>query len=229
MTRPTKEWLDWLKSMELPSKREGETDEQWTDRIHRSGAALGRFRQCSIGWHDECSDRQGDDCKCPCHNMDKGRLAAACRELEAEVADWHSNIGRMVRTLGREPSADDYTETIAQMSTGFGILHYVKLQMRAVLEQLRENAHPTDELLAKVSSVLDLDDNSSSPAAKLPAQPPWRKFDKDDESTWPVCDSLCWIAFANRVVYDLYWRGNADRVWSQVAYYMPIEVPEPPQ
>lgn len=85
--KPTKQWMDWLRSMELPSKREGETDEEWTDRIHRSGRELGRFRQCSIGWHDECSDRQGDECECPCHRMGKHDLAIACRELEADRTD----------------------------------------------------------------------------------------------------------------------------------------------
>lgn len=53
----------------LPDKRDDETDGQWTDRIHRSGNALGRNRQCSIGWHGECSDPDGDECACPCHKL----------------------------------------------------------------------------------------------------------------------------------------------------------------
>jgi len=42
-----------------------------TDRHASEGAALGRNRQCAIGWHDECSDRSGinhsGECSCPCH------------------------------------------------------------------------------------------------------------------------------------------------------------------
>lgn len=26
-----------------------------------------RNRQCSLGWHDECSDPYGEACECPCH------------------------------------------------------------------------------------------------------------------------------------------------------------------
>lgn len=55
----------------------GETIEQYTDRL--TGAdGTGRVpydhrrrRQCSIGYHDECSDPQGKDCKCPCHTQRK--------------------------------------------------------------------------------------------------------------------------------------------------------------
>jgi len=50
-----------------------ETDEQYTDRLIAEGAALGKNRQCSIGYHDECSDREDEThthlgvCKCECH------------------------------------------------------------------------------------------------------------------------------------------------------------------
>lgn len=49
---------------------EGETPEAWTNRINGEGASLGTYRQCSIGWHDECSQRfEGEDaeCRCACH------------------------------------------------------------------------------------------------------------------------------------------------------------------
>lgn len=42
-----------------------------TDEQVREGVAKGRNRQCSIGWHEECSDRSGinhrGECSCPCH------------------------------------------------------------------------------------------------------------------------------------------------------------------
>lgn len=59
---------EWLGQLELPAQREGETDSEWTDRINASGRSLGRYRQCSIGWHEECSDPSGDECLCPCHS-----------------------------------------------------------------------------------------------------------------------------------------------------------------
>lgn len=49
---------------------EGETPEAWTNRINGEGASRGVYRQCSIGWHDECSQRfEGEDaeCRCACH------------------------------------------------------------------------------------------------------------------------------------------------------------------
>jgi hypothetical protein len=50
------------------------------------------------------------------------RLISAYRELKTENEDWHHHISRMVGHFGREPHPTDYTETIARMSTGLGIL-----------------------------------------------------------------------------------------------------------
>lgn len=40
-----------------------------TDAMMLAGAAAGKNRQCSIGWHAECSDPNGYECQCPCHNI----------------------------------------------------------------------------------------------------------------------------------------------------------------
>jgi hypothetical protein len=42
----------------------------WTDYMSLKGAAEGINRQCAIGWHEECSDPEGDECKCHCHPHD---------------------------------------------------------------------------------------------------------------------------------------------------------------
>lgn len=42
-------------------------DDEWTDEMTRRAAAAGTRRQCSIGWHVECSDRAGAECRCACH------------------------------------------------------------------------------------------------------------------------------------------------------------------
>lgn len=58
---------------EMPPALPGETDEQYTDRLTGADGTgrrpydHPRNRQCSIGWHEECSDPAGERCKCPCH------------------------------------------------------------------------------------------------------------------------------------------------------------------
>ena len=56
-----------------PPALPGEDHDTYTNRLT---GALGedqvpydhpRNRQCSIGYHDECSDPAGARCKCPCH------------------------------------------------------------------------------------------------------------------------------------------------------------------
>jgi hypothetical protein len=57
---------------ELPQER-GEDDFAWTNRLLVAGRERGYWRQCSIGWHDECSVTRGyaapGACKCPCHTQ----------------------------------------------------------------------------------------------------------------------------------------------------------------
>lgn len=58
---------------EMPPAHDGETDEAYTNRLLGVGQPSPydhpRNRQCSIGWHDECSDRSGGRCLCPCHPL----------------------------------------------------------------------------------------------------------------------------------------------------------------
>lgn len=43
-------------------KRQVFRDLHLPSTVHPSG------RQCSDGWHNECSDRRGVTCMCPCHH-----------------------------------------------------------------------------------------------------------------------------------------------------------------
>ena len=60
---------------EMPPMLDGETSAQYTDRLtgadktDRRPYDHRRYRQCSIGWHDECSANGTDDtgCECPHH------------------------------------------------------------------------------------------------------------------------------------------------------------------
>lgn len=50
-------------------KREGDEDlAVWSQRLMDAGHKHGVYRQCSLGWHGECSQRSdhGPDCPCNC-------------------------------------------------------------------------------------------------------------------------------------------------------------------
>lgn len=72
---------------EKPPALPGESDDAYTDRLtgaDRTGRVPydhSRNRQCSIGWHGECSDPAGASCECPCHTG-TGKLELRLRELE---------------------------------------------------------------------------------------------------------------------------------------------------
>lgn len=86
---------------EMPPALNGETPEQYTDRLtgadrtDRRPYDHKRNRQCSIGYHDECSDgRYGDytgECECP-HHTDPDYLTGE----EQERADIRAEIQRLV-------------------------------------------------------------------------------------------------------------------------------------
>lgn len=67
-------------------RRSDPIDEEATDRHAAEGAAKGRLRQCSIGWHEECSDRSGinwqGECQCPCHQASTERLGMFMRWMD---------------------------------------------------------------------------------------------------------------------------------------------------
>jgi hypothetical protein len=57
----------------MPPALPDETPAAYTDRLtgadrtDRRPYDHARNRQCSIGYHDECSDPAGETCECPCH------------------------------------------------------------------------------------------------------------------------------------------------------------------
>jgi len=63
---------------EAPPPLPDETTDEYTDRVTGADGTgrrpfdHPRNRQCSIGWHDECSDPSGLGCKCPCHTTPPG-------------------------------------------------------------------------------------------------------------------------------------------------------------
>jgi hypothetical protein len=79
------------------ARKGGETAIEYTDRLTGANGtnqrpyAERRLRQCSIGYHDECSDPEGIDCKCPCHQFDKLRNEALKLEAIAMSAEGQTN------------------------------------------------------------------------------------------------------------------------------------------
>jgi len=59
----------------MPPALPGEGDDAYTDRLtgadktNRVPYDHRRRRECSIGYHGNCSDPKGEDCKCPCHSF----------------------------------------------------------------------------------------------------------------------------------------------------------------
>lgn len=50
--------------------RDDESPEEWTSRVLSHASEHGTYRQCSIGWHGECSQRDmgpDSECNCLCH------------------------------------------------------------------------------------------------------------------------------------------------------------------
>jgi len=94
---------------EMPPSLDGETSEQYTDRL--TGAdGTGRVpydhrrnRQCSIGWHGECSLNR---CDCPCHTR-AGRFELRAWELEESVVSlWAVASGKLPEPGSKRPGWD---------------------------------------------------------------------------------------------------------------------------
>lgn len=58
---------------EMPPRLDDETDVRYLERLRgHAGRDLNpydhkRFRHCSVGMHNLCSDPAGETCECPCH------------------------------------------------------------------------------------------------------------------------------------------------------------------
>jgi hypothetical protein len=71
---------------------ENESAAAYTDRLLTLARQHGTFRQCSIGYHEECSDQFGESCNCSCHalgiELTRDQLEAwAGRELTDEEVE----------------------------------------------------------------------------------------------------------------------------------------------
>lgn len=100
-----------------PPALPGEDDDAYTNRLLGAGGATrpydhSRNRQCSIGWHDECSDRRNigaidkaDGCGCPCHEW---RMFAGER---ARYWNEANPVGTLVTFGDRDAEESDVVTT----------------------------------------------------------------------------------------------------------------------
>ena len=56
---------------QMPPGLDSEDDSAYTNRLLGQDNPYDHYRnrQCSIGYHNECSDPVGKDCECPCHHV----------------------------------------------------------------------------------------------------------------------------------------------------------------
>ena len=97
---------------QMPPDLPGEDNDAYTNRLT---GALGedrrpydhpRNRQCSIGYHGECSNPSGRVCKCPCHTAE-GKLEMRVWELEESVVSlWAVASGSLPEPGSKRPGWD---------------------------------------------------------------------------------------------------------------------------
>lgn len=97
---------------EMPPALPGESDDAYTNRLtgaDQTGRVPydhSRNRQCSIGWHAECSDPAGASCECPCHTPE-GKLLDRVAQLEESVVSlWAIASGRLPEPGSKRPGWD---------------------------------------------------------------------------------------------------------------------------
>jgi hypothetical protein len=110
---------------EMPPKFVDETHDQYTDRLtgadgtDRRPYDHNRYRQCSLGWHDECSaERVGevgpDGCACP-HHTDPDYRTLDEQERDEYVAE-ATRIIRSVFAAAKLPEELDDASFVAAES-----------------------------------------------------------------------------------------------------------------
>lgn len=93
---------------EMPPGLPGETDAQYTDRLtgadrtKRRPYDHRRNRQCSIGYHDECSDPAGEECECPCHVAATDEEVHTNAEWEQQATTLDESLHTALQKLERE-------------------------------------------------------------------------------------------------------------------------------
>lgn len=76
---------------------QGENINDWSNHLLSKSSEYGTYRQCSLGWHDECSQRDdGDDadCACLCHDSAYDWYSVEGHSEEGTVVPTRSDKGK---------------------------------------------------------------------------------------------------------------------------------------
>lgn len=115
----TTERANWYPKQ--PPMLPGEDSDAYTNRLLSNPGPYDhrRNRQCSIGWHMECSDPIGASCKCPCHDD----RVNAVHHVNAWNATHRPGTRVHLPTCQEEPAVA--TESAAYVGDHPGFLHDV--------------------------------------------------------------------------------------------------------
>jgi hypothetical protein len=94
-------------------RAEGESAENWTNRLSNEGSSRGVYRQCSINWHHECSQRfEGEDadCRCSCHLL-----------IPDDIDDEGDDDETLVSDIRQSPEFRDIVEAARMWSHGLAM------------------------------------------------------------------------------------------------------------
>lgn len=91
-----------------------------TDDKIAAGQVLGFNRQCSIGYHEECSDPDGETCRCPCHVFAPLVLDAPLTLVQLNESTWiNPDQVLCVRDRGKQGGMQGARCEVLTGQTGF--------------------------------------------------------------------------------------------------------------
>lgn len=168
----------------LPPAHAGENDDAYTDRLtgadrkNQRPYAEHRNRQCSIGYHGECTDPEGERCKCPCHRFEALREAALALPVDAALAAARQQAASKAAASEREVERDAVREALAIVQARErALIEAVRAEADALAAMLAAPMDPTVRMDGYLSAVGRL--RRVSNEAGRPASAPARPLDKN--------------------------------------------------
>jgi len=123
---------------QMPPALDGEDDNAYTNRLLGIGGPSPydhrRNRQCSIGWHGECSDRSGETCQCPCHRDEMVDLLSHAARV---VAPWGGSV-ELAFTAAESPAErPTWSATLKPSASATSLLRFGGTPTEAMREVFR--------------------------------------------------------------------------------------------
>jgi hypothetical protein len=139
-------------------RREGESRESWTERLTREAAKSGVYRQCSIGWHEDCSQRRkpGPDCPCNCScHVEEGWEALVVPGNSQSAPEAPAAVGEQYLRKAQAAAIREWVRTSraeleqAQLVGGIEGNHFY----RGILSALKNASRRADDIEAGTHTV----------------------------------------------------------------------------